>query len=198
MPELQHNVRLVVDLAELDVQKFDNDLRKERETLVTLQKEMERLQHEAAHGKKQLDTVVEIVCLVDQIGEENFLGTLTLDSLGNREVVQPGSRERKFEAQQNAAAHSRASVSLGSAIRMEGMGGRTEMSLKEVIEKYAQMKGLLYMPKPGRMHDGHQIYRFGEISITIDSLNEMVFALTENRCLWFPLNGCWKCEVLLG
>ncbi|KAG5559090.1 hypothetical protein RHGRI_008868 [Rhododendron griersonianum] len=493
MPELHHNVRLVVDLAELDIQKFDNDLRKERETLVTLRKEMERLQHEAAHGKKQLDTVVGIVCLVDQIGEENFLGTLTLDSLGKsfrvlqgryagdyklcnlsciacafalplldrvfqgwdplqspshgvnemslwknllegensfdfpytaslytqlfmevvfpaarlsatntwqvrdpepilnfleswekllppsaletildkvvmpklsaavdswdphrvtitihqwvhpwlpllgqkleplyhtirnrlegflrdwnprdmavydmlspwktvfdpasweqlmvrfvipkllavmhesqvnpgdqnpdqfnlvktwatvipihhaihlmdvffdkwqqvlyhwlcsnpnfdevknwyldwkkmlppellanehvryrlslaldmmneavegREVVQPGSRERKFEAQQNAAAHSRASVSLGSAIQMEGMGGGTEMSLKEVIEKYAQMKGLLYMPKPGRMHDGHQIYRFGEISITIDSLNEMVFALTENR-----------------
>ncbi|CAH1445960.1 unnamed protein product [Lactuca virosa] len=81
MPELQHNLNLIVDLVELDIQKIDQQLRNERETVVTLQKEKEKLKDDATLQKKQLDSMEEIVTIMDNLTNESLLGTLTLDSL---------------------------------------------------------------------------------------------------------------------
>ncbi|XP_021737997.1 septin and tuftelin-interacting protein 1 homolog 1-like [Chenopodium quinoa] len=81
MPELQHNIRLIVDLAELNIQKMDRDLRNERETVVALQKEKELHQIDAARQKKQIDSMTEVLQVLDSIEEENTLGRLTLESL---------------------------------------------------------------------------------------------------------------------
>ncbi|KAL3648963.1 hypothetical protein CASFOL_005366 [Castilleja foliolosa] len=81
MPELQHNIRLIVDLAELDIQKLDKDLRNERETVVALQKEKEKLQNDARRQKQQVENMEVIVSVLDRINELSSLGSLTLESL---------------------------------------------------------------------------------------------------------------------
>ncbi|RHN46555.1 putative G-patch domain, GC-rich sequence DNA-binding factor domain-containing protein [Medicago truncatula] len=107
------------------------------------------------------------------------------------EVVQPclkenisyirASEQRKFETQQKAAASSQqqATASLGGAVNAYGVN---EISVKELIEAYTQDHGLLFKPKSGRMHNGHEIYTFGNVSIIIDSLNQKVYA--QNAETW--------------
>ena len=51
LPELQHNLKLVVDLAESDITKFDGKIRSEKDTLEILRREKVRLSKQAAHDE---------------------------------------------------------------------------------------------------------------------------------------------------
>ena len=77
MPELQYNVRLVVDSVELEIDKIDRDLRSEEATLERLKEEKERLVVVTERQRKQLYSMGEILSVLDQLGEEE---DSTLDS----------------------------------------------------------------------------------------------------------------------
>lgn len=78
MPELQYNVRLVVDSVELEMEGIDRDLRSDEATLERLKEEKERLVVVAERQRKQLYSMGEILSVLDQLGEEE---DSTLDSL---------------------------------------------------------------------------------------------------------------------
>jgi tuftelin-interacting protein 11 len=82
----------------------------------------------------------------------------------------------QVEAKRRAAAFL-ANANLGGTTDMDGISH--QMTLKDVIEAEAQKHDLLFKPKPGRMHDGHQVYGFGNVSILMDCLNEKLYAKTE-------------------
>ena len=48
LPELQHNLKLVVDLAESDITKLDGKIRSEKDTLEIFRREKVRLSKQAA------------------------------------------------------------------------------------------------------------------------------------------------------
>lgn len=66
MPELQHNMRLLVDVAEADIQRIDGKLRHEKDTAVILGREQTRLQQEVAAAGQQVQRLNQILQIVSQ------------------------------------------------------------------------------------------------------------------------------------
>ncbi|XP_024404039.1 septin and tuftelin-interacting protein 1 homolog 1 [Physcomitrium patens] len=65
-----------------------------------------------------------------------------------------------------------------AALDMDENDSGAEMTLKEVAEAFAQENDVQFIPKPGRMHEGLQVYSFGAVSVVIDNAKQSIFAQT--------------------
>lgn len=78
MPELQHNMRLLVDVAEADIQCIDGKLRHEKDTAVILGREQARLQEEVKAAAQQVHSLNQILQTVRQCQSSDASVTITI------------------------------------------------------------------------------------------------------------------------
>ncbi|OMO80434.1 hypothetical protein COLO4_24094 [Corchorus olitorius] len=64
MPELQHNLRLIIGQIEVDVERIDEELSNERDTAVGLQEEIDKLRIGVARQKQELDESEQILSVL--------------------------------------------------------------------------------------------------------------------------------------
>ncbi|OMO91707.1 hypothetical protein CCACVL1_07044 [Corchorus capsularis] len=76
--------------------------------------------------------------------------------------------------------------------KAQSRAAKPKMPLRQAIEAYAQRHNLPFKPKFCRMHDGQQIYAFGNISIKLDPVNEYVYALKDQAWSLVSLSGLVK------
>ncbi|KAH9329996.1 hypothetical protein KI387_002104 [Taxus chinensis] len=69
-----------------------------------------------------------------------------------------------------------ASTSLGCMIRVNNSMGVPQLSLKEVIEVYAQEHDIQFFPKVDRTYDVLQVYGFGTICVYLDCAKQQAGA----------------------
>jgi tuftelin-interacting protein 11 len=81
MPELQYNVRLLVDEAKADVLRLDGQLRREQEKVASLVREKEKVAKQEALQKRQLQVMERIAETLEQVRVDDTAGMLTLDGL---------------------------------------------------------------------------------------------------------------------
>lgn len=60
----------------------------------------------------------------------------------------------------------------------------SELTLRELVAQFAEEQGIEFLPKPGRMHEGMQVYHFGLVSCVVDNSHSMIRALVGER--WQP------------
>jgi tuftelin-interacting protein 11 len=63
-------------------------------------------------------------------------------------------------------------------------GKAGEISFKDVVEAYAAESGVTFMPRPGRVHEGKQIWVFGKSNCYLDQ--DVVFASAGDGT-WRPM-----------
>ncbi|KAG2592129.1 hypothetical protein PVAP13_5NG528400 [Panicum virgatum] len=81
MPELQYNVRLLVDDARIDVQRLHAQLRREREKAASLAREKEKLSEQEVVQIRQLKVMEMIAGALEKVRVDDAAGVLTLEGL---------------------------------------------------------------------------------------------------------------------
>ncbi|KAK3280272.1 hypothetical protein CYMTET_11885 [Cymbomonas tetramitiformis] len=66
MPELQHNMRLIVDMSEAEIKQLDSNIYREKENAVILGREQDKLRKEVAQRSAQVERAQELLNLVLQ------------------------------------------------------------------------------------------------------------------------------------
>ena len=61
----------------------------------------------------------------------------------------------------------------------------SDLTLRELVQKFAEERGVEFMPKFGRFHDGLQIYSFGgKVNVILENTTSMVRAQVKDK--WVP------------
>uniref|UniRef100_A0A0E0BV96 G-patch domain-containing protein n=1 Tax=Oryza glumipatula TaxID=40148 RepID=A0A0E0BV96_9ORYZ len=81
MPELQYNVRLLVDEAKADIVRLDGQLRREQEKVASLVREKEKVAKQEALQKCQLQVMEKIAGVLEQVRVDDTAGVLSLEGL---------------------------------------------------------------------------------------------------------------------
>jgi len=58
---------------------------------------------------------------------------------------------------------------------------RMHLTIKDLVEQFAEEYGVEFLPKPGRTHEGFQVYHFGLVSCIIDSAHETIMAQMDTK-----------------
>lgn len=69
LPELQHNIRLLVDLSKEDIQKLDREITHANDTITTLASERDRLQKRVEAEAKEIQKTEQVMALVKKCEE---------------------------------------------------------------------------------------------------------------------------------
>lgn len=72
LPELQHNLNLLVDMCEQDIIANDRKLRHARDRAVTLEQEEKALSQKMDHEKRQMEALEALENIVDQLDNESL------------------------------------------------------------------------------------------------------------------------------
>eukprot|EP00850_Spirogloea_muscicola_P005333 SM000024S07795 [mRNA] locus=s24:539546:542717:- [translate_table: standard] len=99
-------------------------------------------------------------------------------ALRQRQQQQLGSGPARASS---LAAVGRVSGETGAALN----GASLDMSLKDVVEAFAQQHDVQFLPKPGRTHEGLPVYGFGAVSVVVDTKRQELLALANGR--WQPV-----------
>eukprot|EP01023_Acetabularia_acetabulum_P035693 TRINITY_DN3367_c1_g1_i16.p6 TRINITY_DN3367_c1_g1~~TRINITY_DN3367_c1_g1_i16.p6 ORF type:complete len:103 (-),score=9.51 TRINITY_DN3367_c1_g1_i16:1357-1665(-) len=63
---------------------------------------------------------------------------------------------------------------------------QSQISLREMVEHYAGVHNLEFVPKVGRTHEGMQVYGFGRVSIVVNELRQIILAQVGD--VWMPMH----------
>ena len=98
----------------------------------------------------------------------------------------PAEAARAAEKAAKAAEKAAKAPKDASASNRDDDDDGAEMSLREAVQAFAEANDVRFLPKPGRIAEGLQVYAFGKVSVTIDAAKEMLRAQTDGR--WAPVS----------